>query len=410
MSPNTTFVPPAAGSASTAASRNPARNALAQARASPAPLVSAPAPIRAPAATSSAALRTQLAAATISSKPEPHRPAGAPAGTIVVLFRSDLRVDDHAPLLHATEEAACVVPVFCFDPRHFERTAYGFEKTGKYRACFLLDSVKELRKTFQEMGADLIVRIGKPEEVAVDICKRVGAKRVFLHTEATYEEQQVEDGLEESLRASGSELKRFWGNTLYHTDDLPFDMDRIPDVYTDFRECVEKNATPRPPLKAPTSLAPLPAALDAGNIPTLADLCIDDSPDASTSSINTASSGIGSIKGGEPEAMRRVHAYVEESRRADADLLPRSRVSPHLGADFSCRISPWLALGCVSPRRIYQEMRSVALNPDKLTKSATYFELVWRDFFRFITCKYSQSRLSKSSKNAKSSKVMALAH
>jgi deoxyribodipyrimidine photo-lyase len=347
-------------------------------------------------AASAPALSTQLAAAHVVARPDGGRSAGGPVGTVVVLFRADLRVDDHAPLVHAAEEAACVVPVVCFDPRHFGRTAYGFEKTGRYRACFLLESVRALRETVRGMGCDVVVRIGKPEEVVVDVCKRVGAKRVFLHTETTFEEQEVEAALEEALGASGAQMKRFWGNSLYHVDDIPFGMDDIPDVYSDFRESVEKRAAIRPPLKAPSSLAPLPAALDTGDIPTLADLSIDDGGDPPVASPAAhVSSGVGSINGGEPEALRRVQAYVDESRRADAELLPRAKVGPHLGADFSCRISPWLALGCVSPRRIFEELRAASAVPEALTRSPTYLELVWRDFFRFITCKYSQTRIAK---------------
>lgn len=311
-----------------------------------------------------------------------------------MLFRADLRVDDHAPLTHACEEAAEVVPVVCFDPRHFGRTAYGFEKTGRYRACFLLDSVRALRETFREMGADVVVRIGKPEEVVVDICRKVGAKRVFLHAETTYEEQEMEESLREALRASGGEMKTFWGNTLYHTDDVPFKMPDVPDVYSDFREAVEKRGEIRPPLEAPKALAPLPPALDVGEIPTLADLSIEEDSDPATAA--PGGNSVGSIEGGEPEAMRRVRAYVQEARMA-AKAVKASRGSAHLGADFSCRICPWLALGCVSPRRIYAEMKA-ACGGDSvgLSMSPTYFELVWRDFFRFITCKYSQSRIGKS--------------
>lgn len=339
--------------------------------------------------------------APIASKFMGGSPAGAPSGTIVVLFRADLRVDDHAPLVHALEEAASVVPVFCFDPRHFGRTAYGFEKTGRYRACFLLDSIKALRQTFQELGSDIIVRIGRPEEVVPDICKRVGAKRVFLHAETTYEEQRVEDELEDTLKEFGAELKRFWGNTLYHIDDLPFPLDAIPDVYSDFRESVETKGKIRKPLPAPEELSPLPSAVKRGQIPTLADLQIDDAPDchipgSSNVVMDSASYGVGSILGGEPEALRRVRNYVDELRRSDSGIVPRAKASSHLGADFSCRISPWLALGCVSPRRIYEELCNVTAMPTAVSRSATYFELVWRDFFRFITCKYSASRLRKS--------------
>jgi deoxyribodipyrimidine photo-lyase len=80
------------------------------------------------------------------------RTGDANGGVIIVLFRSDLRVHDHAALVHAVEEAGTVVPLFCFDPRHFGRTADGFEKTGRHRAYFLLDSVRALRETMQGLG------------------------------------------------------------------------------------------------------------------------------------------------------------------------------------------------------------------------------------------------------------------
>lgn len=48
----------------------------------------------------------------------------------MVWFRSDLRVHDNPALTHALEEAGTVVPVYCFDPRQFGKTSFGFEKTG----------------------------------------------------------------------------------------------------------------------------------------------------------------------------------------------------------------------------------------------------------------------------------------
>ena len=124
-----------------------------------------------------------------------------------------------------------------------------------------------------------------------------------------------------------------------------------------------------------------------------------------------SSAGVGNIVGGEPEALRRVAAYVAESRRADAALRPGGKPGAHLGADFSCRISPWLALGCVSPRRIYAELQKAVADAAGLTRSPTYFELVWRDFFRFITCKYSQSRIGKATgKTVRTGAGAAAAH
>lgn len=53
-------------------------------------------------------------------------------GKVLVWFRSDLRVHDNPALTHALEEAGTVVPVYCFDPRQFGKTSFGFEKTGTW--------------------------------------------------------------------------------------------------------------------------------------------------------------------------------------------------------------------------------------------------------------------------------------
>src|SRR5919202_2600429 len=60
-----------------------------------------------------------------------------------------------------------------------------------------------------------------------------------------------------------------------------------------------------------------------------------------------------------------------------------------LGEDYSSKFSAWLALGCLSPRLIYQEVKRHAA--ERVKNESTYwliFELIWRDFFRFIALRY----------------------
>lgn len=356
-------------------------------------------PQRAATFVSAPALRPDLAPQRAASGHLSDAAVGKGTGTVVLLFRSDLRLDDHPALTHAIEDAAKVVPVYCFDPRHFGRTEYGFEKTGQYRAKFLLESITVLRASLQEKGADILVRKGKPEDVIPEICKKLGAKKVFLHKEVTYEEQQVEVALAKKLKEQGAEMTSFWANTLYHEDDLPFDIPSMPDVYSDFRESVEKRGTVRAPLPPPDHIPTLPKAARPGEIPTLSSLGI--STDFAPSAVPSSSTGISAVVGGEKEAFDRVRSYVDEARRYDAKHSPRTKVTAHLGADFSCRISPWLALGCISPRRIFDEMKKVVPKTEELMRSSTYFELVWRDFFRFITTKYSSKRSATKSRSTR---------
>ena len=85
--------------------------------------------------------------------------------TTLVWFRNDLRIRDHEALLDATRRADRVIPVNCLDPRHFGTTQWGFDKTGAFRARFLLESLHDLRQSFRELGGDLVVRQGQPADV-----------------------------------------------------------------------------------------------------------------------------------------------------------------------------------------------------------------------------------------------------
>lgn len=244
----------------------------------------------------------------------------------------------------------------------------------------MTEAVADLRESLKSLGTDLVVRRGRPEEVLPSICRETGATRLFYHREVSYEEQQVEVAVDEALDKAHIEHKPFWANTLYHVEDLPFDIQDMPDVYTEFREAVQRDGVIRPPLPVPDNIPKLSNNLEVGEIPTLSDLGLTEPEETAH--------GIHWFHGGEKEALSRLGTYIAESRS-----LPYGRsAAVHLGADFSCKISPWLALGCVSPRKIHADLSERAA---KAGQTSTYFELIWRDFFRFITQKYAYCRARK---------------
>jgi deoxyribodipyrimidine photo-lyase len=68
-----------------------------------------------------------------------------------------------------------------------------------------------------------------------------------------------------------------------------------------------------------------------------------------------------------------------------------------LGADYSSKFSPWLAQGCLSPRYVHEEVRRY--ESGRVKNDSTYwlvFELLWRDFFRFIAAKHGDRLFRKS--------------
>ena len=79
--------------------------------------------------------------------------------TGLVWFRNDLRTEDHQALQNACNSHDRVIAVYFFDPRHYQKTSYGFKKTGKFRAKFLIETVEELRKNLQELNISLLMTV-----------------------------------------------------------------------------------------------------------------------------------------------------------------------------------------------------------------------------------------------------------
>ena len=97
-------------------------------------------------------------------------PSVDPTTRVVLWFRNDLRLSDNYIVKQAENIAArtrgCdVLPVFCFDPRFFAPSAWGSPKTGGHRARFQLECVLNLKQNLRAIGSDLVVEVGKPEEI-----------------------------------------------------------------------------------------------------------------------------------------------------------------------------------------------------------------------------------------------------
>ncbi|MGF1479418.1 MAG: DASH family cryptochrome [Cyanophyceae cyanobacterium] len=296
---------------------------------------------------------------------------------VLIWYRNDLRLHDHEPMHQALKEQAQVIPVYCFDERQFGTTAFGFAKTGQYRARFLLESLSDLKTSLQKLGSDLIVRRGLPEKVLPALAQELRADAVYYHEEATSEELGVETALKEALSAIDGELSAFWGTSLYHIDDLPFDVSEVPELYTNFRKQVEKNSTINPTLPTPTELPSLPD-IDVGELPSVTNLGLEP-PEFDER-------GVLKFKGGETAGKQRLEQYFWKQNCLKEYKQTRNGM---LGADYSSKFSAWLALGCLSPRYVYEQVQKY--ENERVKNDSTYwliFELIWRDFFRFICLKH----------------------
>lgn len=297
---------------------------------------------------------------------------------ILLWLRNDLRLHDHEPLYRALEHKAEVIPLYCFDPRQFGETSYGFPKTGAYRAKFLIETVADLREGWRSRGSNLVIRQGKPEAEIPQLVKALNIDAVYWHEEITSEETDIEHKVEQALKELKVASEVYWGATLYHPDDLPFEINRLPEVYTQFRKAVEKESQVAPTFPTPEKLPPLPEAVDPGELPTLSDFSLEENP--------IDPRGVLDFRGGETEAFKRLQHYFWDADRLQVYKETRNGM---LGADYSSKFSAWLANGSLSPRRVCEEVQKYESQRRK--NNSTYwmiFELIWRDYFRFVCAKY----------------------
>lgn len=105
---------------------------------------------------------------------------------LIYIVRHDLRVSDNPILHHLASKPdhgfTHVLPLFVLLPHNIEVSGFLKEgsqspfpeaksevghywRCGPYRARFIAQSIWNLKETLQELGSDLIIRIGKYDEV-----------------------------------------------------------------------------------------------------------------------------------------------------------------------------------------------------------------------------------------------------
>lgn len=297
--------------------------------------------------------------------------------TSIVWFKTDLRLHDNETLVRAIEQSDEIIPVYCFDETHFKTTEFGFNKTGDFRTQFLLESLADLDKSLRDLGSGLIIVRGKPEYELFKLAQKYKIQKVFSKKEVAFEEKQTQELVEKELWKTHCQLETFSTSTLYHAQDLPFALKDIPDVFTNFRKQIEKESTIREVFLKPSTIKS--PHIDPLILPRLEQLGLEPITKDCRAAIN--------FKGGETEGYIRLNNYLFETQ---AILTYKETRNGMIGENYSTKFSAWLAIGCLSPREIYYELKKYEAQFS--SNESTYwleFELLWRDYFRFMMKKYS---------------------
>jgi len=295
---------------------------------------------------------------------------------ILVWFRNDLRLHDNEMLVEAIAKSDAILPVYVLDHRSFGETRYGSLKTGNIRAQFILESVLGLRNALKQIGGNLLIAEGKPEDIIPQLVQEYEITEVYHHREVAREETHISTLVENALWKLRVNLKHFIGHTLYNKEDLPFPIKDIPDAFNQFKKKIERDSIIKPCFAAPDRIN-VAEVIDWGTLLSLEKLNLLPQQKDLRADFE--------FKGGEAEGLAHLQKVI----------LAMQQAATTKNLILASKLSAWLAIGSLSPRKVYWEIKKMESVPNtKAMFNHILLGLLWRDYFRFMFKKYGNTFFS----------------
>lgn len=252
---------------------------------------------------------------------------------------------------------------------------------GAHRRQFLHATLCDLRAQLVARGSDLLEITGTPTRLLPALMRATGAQALYCETIAAPEEQATLS----SLRADGIVVHSIWQSSLLAPESLPFAVAQLPDMFTRFRQVVERaGVVPHAPLPAPAQLPPRPDL--AGWVAPADGLsAVPASPAAEHDTRSSFPYDTAAFAAGERPAQAHLVRYFDQ-RLAHTYKHTRNGLT---GTAYSSKFSPWLATGALSARSAFAAL--CQFEDQHGANDSTYwlwFELLWRDYFRFLHLQY----------------------
>jgi deoxyribodipyrimidine photo-lyase len=284
------------------------------------------------------------------------------SGTVLLWFRHDLRLADHAALHAAVASGHKVLPVFVLD----DTAGAGWAPGGASR-WWLHHSLNALGNTLAAAGAPLVLQRGAALEEIPRLAKEVGANAVHVGAAVEPQARQTDRALADALRDDGIALHRHRTTMLFNPDTLRTQAGGVYGVYTPFSRACFAAGGPKPPLPAPATIrgaaSPQSDRLDAWGL-------LPETPDWAGGLRDTWTPG-------EAGAQVRLRDFLKHglARYDERRNLP--------GIDSTSMLSPHLHFGELSGPTVWHAAVSEAQDRGKGLETFLR-ELLWREFSIYL--------------------------
>lgn len=296
-------------------------------------------------------------------------------------FNNDLRIEDNSLLTKLAQESTSLHCCYIINPQWFNSSSLLNSAMGNHRWRFLKQSLKELAIALHNRNIELQVLYGKPENILPKLVDELAIDTIGYGRHVGYQEKQSLKTIQKKLPDVTFETA--WLNTLF-TEDLIVNSNAVIGSFSKFRKVVEKNLI---------NIVIEPSSSDwqlneksPQTITTTKNASLDDTiavvdklfPDQNhhKKAINEIT-----IKGGCDVALVHLADYFLSGA---ADHYKQTRNDLH-GLRRSTLFSPWLALGCISVKQIWQSISDYEQHYQ--ANESTYwikFELLWREYFQWL--------------------------
>ncbi|NHN58482.1 MULTISPECIES: deoxyribodipyrimidine photo-lyase [Halorussus] len=249
--------------------------------------------------------------------------------------RRDLRVADNRALAEAASDGAAVLPVFVLDP---EVLAHA----GPPRVAFLLDALRSLRADYRELGGDLLVTRGDPREELPRIAAERDAGTVYWNRDYSGLARERDGEVRLALDDAGIPRAAYHDELLHEPGSIRTNAGEHYSVFSYFWKKWrdrEKDAPVDPPAEGRV------ATPDRSELPTLADLAVDD-PEAEIPAAGTAA------------GRERLRSFCDEA------VFRYAEDRDHPARDATSRLSVHLKWGTVGVREVWRATEEAMARAD----------------------------------------------
>ena len=263
--------------------------------------------------------------------------------------RRDPRTRDNAGL-SAAARAGTVLPVFVYD-------ADLFGTMGARQRAFLLRHVKRLEARYRDLGSDLVVRAGAPDEVLLDVADAHDAEAVFYNEYYRPARRNRQRAVEDALASAGVATDSRTDAVLVDPSRLEAHYENHSRFHDDWEAVPKAGAYPEPDAEV------LASVRDGKTVPEPdADI---DLPDA-----------------GYEAARERFDDFLDYGITSYNDTRDDLRRAAEAPTHAVSRLSPYLATGAIGIREVWagaSDVYAAVTGGERRNVDKYRYELSWRE-------------------------------